>query len=94
MEKIHNNFPEAPLVIVGFSMGANIVTKFIGENSKPFSPSQSRLKNIVAAVSVCQGFDVWEGSKSIPEHPWISYILTKKMLQVVKRFGVKRIPII
>lgn len=39
------------MVLVGFSMGANIVTKYVGEK-RPDMP-----KNIMGVISVCQGYD-------------------------------------
>uniref|UniRef100_A0A2P2I268 Abhydrolase domain-containing protein 2-like n=1 Tax=Hirondellea gigas TaxID=1518452 RepID=A0A2P2I268_9CRUS len=41
--------PRSKLLLVGFSMGANIVTKYLGE----YKP---RPENILGAVSICQGY--------------------------------------
>ena len=38
------------VICMGFSMGGNIVTKYLGENRK-------RPDNIVAGISSCQGYD-------------------------------------
>ena len=46
-----NNFPNTKLVGVGFSLGGNILVKYLGEN-----PEHQR--NFVCAVSVCQGYDI------------------------------------
>ncbi|XP_069551500.1 monoacylglycerol lipase ABHD2-like [Brachyistius frenatus] len=43
-------FPQSLLVVVGFSMGANIVCKFLGEN-------QSNQDRVLCCVSVCQGYN-------------------------------------
>ena len=45
------NYPNTRMVIVGFSMGANIVTKYMGEK-RPDMP-----KNIMGGISICQGYD-------------------------------------
>ena len=37
-------------ICVGFSMGGNLVTKYLGEDRR-------RPKNIVAGISSCQGYD-------------------------------------
>ena len=42
-------YPSTKLVLVGFSMGGNIVSKYLGEH-KP------RPDNILGAVSICQGY--------------------------------------
>lgn len=45
------NYPHTRMVVVGFSMGANIVTKYLGER-RPDMP-----KNIMGGISICQGYD-------------------------------------
>ena len=40
------------MICVGFSMGANLVTKFIGEAPRP--------DRIIAGISICQGYDAKE----------------------------------
>lgn len=44
-------WPDTKLVLVGFSMGANIVTKYLGELDR------TRPRNIVGSISICQGYD-------------------------------------
>ncbi|XP_070687169.1 monoacylglycerol lipase ABHD2-like [Pempheris klunzingeri] len=46
---IKRAFPETLLVVVGFSLGGNIVCKFLGEN-------QSNQDRVLCCVSVCQGY--------------------------------------
>lgn len=45
------NYPATRMVVVGFSMGANIVVKYLGER-RPDMP-----KNIMGGISICQGYD-------------------------------------
>lgn len=42
-------YPESIFVIVGFSMGGNIVSRYLGEDI-------SRQKSIACAISMCQGY--------------------------------------
>ena len=42
--------PTSKFVAVGFSMGANIVVRFIGER-------EEWRKHFICAISVCQGYD-------------------------------------
>lgn len=42
-------FPQTLLVVVGFSLGGNVVCKFLGENS-------SNQDRVLCCVSVCQGY--------------------------------------
>ena len=50
IKDVVRRFPTTNMVCVGFSMGGNLITKYLGEpRVKP--------KNIVAGISVCQGYD-------------------------------------
>lgn len=42
--------PQAKIVCIGFSLGGNIVTKYMGELDK------EKPKNIIGGVSICQGY--------------------------------------
>ncbi|XP_071400820.1 monoacylglycerol lipase ABHD2-like [Centroberyx affinis] len=46
---IKRAFPQTMLVVVGFSLGGNIVCKFLGEN-------RSNQDRVICCVSVCQGY--------------------------------------
>ncbi|XP_034540702.1 monoacylglycerol lipase ABHD2-like [Notolabrus celidotus] len=46
---IKRAFPDTLLVVVGFSLGGNIVCKFLGEN-------QSNQERVLCCVTVCQGY--------------------------------------
>lgn len=46
---IKRAYPHTQLIVVGFSLGGNIVCKFLGENRK----NQER---VLCCVSVCQGY--------------------------------------
>jgi len=47
------------VICVGFSMGGNLVTKYLGEDNK------RRPKNIVAGISSCQGYDANQMMKNM-----------------------------
>ncbi|XP_053282532.1 monoacylglycerol lipase ABHD2 [Pleuronectes platessa] len=47
---IRRAFPQTLLVVVGFSLGGNIVCKFLGENL-------SNQEGVLCCVSVCQGYN-------------------------------------
>lgn len=49
-EQLKNEFPGCKFVGVGFSLGANILVKFLGE-------CPERQDDFVCAISVCQGYD-------------------------------------
>lgn len=46
---IRRSFPQTQLVVVGFSLGGNIVCKFLGEN-------QSNQDGVLCCISICQGY--------------------------------------
>lgn len=49
VDYIKRTFPQTLLVVVGFSLGGNIVCKFLGE-------TQSNQDRVLCCVSVCQGY--------------------------------------
>lgn len=46
--------PNSYIVCVGFSLGGNIVTKYMGEKDGKI------LKNIIGGISICQGYNAVE----------------------------------
>ncbi|PNW75574.1 hypothetical protein CHLRE_12g532200v5 [Chlamydomonas reinhardtii] len=60
LQHIHAVLPEAPLVAVGFSMGTNVLVKFVGEVGP--DPNKNPL---TGAVSVCNGYDIVEGTRHL-----------------------------
>lgn len=44
-------YPSTHIIAVGFSLGGNLVTKYLGEKNvvKP--------KNVIGGISICQGYD-------------------------------------
>jgi len=46
-----DRYPHTKIVTVGFSMGGNIVTKYLGEKPRQVP------KNIIGGISICQGYD-------------------------------------
>lgn len=51
-------YPQTKIVAIGYSLGGNLVAKYMGED-------RTRPPNIVAAVSVCQGYNAIEYVLSI-----------------------------
>lgn len=52
LEKTH---PLTTIVAVGFSLGGNIVTKYMGEQEGKKSP-----RNVIGGISICQGYNAVE----------------------------------
>ena len=49
VEEAQKQFPDSLFVAVGFSMGGNIVVRYLGEDVQ-------RQKSIVCGISLCQGY--------------------------------------
>eukprot|EP00117_Sycon_ciliatum_P007032 scpid66120/ scgid5759/ Abhydrolase domain-containing protein 2; Lung alpha/beta hydrolase 2 len=80
VKHIHRRWPDAPLVALGFSMGANIILKYLGED-----PSRQALFS--AAVSCCQSY-VFSPSLEYYEHSLLlrfySSVIARRVLGLVK----------
>ncbi|XP_052276208.1 monoacylglycerol lipase ABHD2-like isoform X2 [Dreissena polymorpha] len=51
VEHLKELFPGTKIIVVGFSMGGNIVTKYLGENL-------DHQRDILCGLSVCQGYEI------------------------------------
>lgn len=54
INSLTKRYPSTNIVAVGFSLGGNLVTKYMGE------ADVSRPKNIIGGVSICQGYNAVE----------------------------------
>ena len=43
--------PNAHIIAVGFSLGGNLITKYLGETAVP------KPNNVIGGISICQGYD-------------------------------------
>lgn len=43
--------PKTKIIVIGYSMGGNLITKYLGE------PRQNRPSNVIAGISICQPYD-------------------------------------
>eukprot|EP00118_Oscarella_pearsei_P003378 m.14072 g.14072 ORF g.14072 m.14072 type:complete len:407 (+) comp25480_c0_seq1:254-1474(+) len=82
VQSVKKEFPGCQLIAVGYSMGANIVVKYLGEEP-------SRQKEFLCAISSCQGYDItktkvllrqWEQGRR-----FYNFLITKNCLKIVKR---------
>ncbi|XP_063952750.1 monoacylglycerol lipase ABHD2-like [Lytechinus pictus] len=63
VDYIKEHFTSSKFVSIGFSMGANIVIKYMGEEP-------SRQHDFMCCISICQGYDVTLAAKVL--HEWDS----------------------
>ncbi|KAI8826648.1 Alpha/Beta hydrolase protein [Fimicolochytrium jonesii] len=85
VEHIRRKYPRAPLFAVGFSLGANVLTKLVGElgDKCPF----------LGAVSVSNPFDLLGSSRAL-HRTWLgrnlySKALTQNLIRVFKKHSSK-----
>ncbi|XP_077285760.1 abhydrolase domain-containing protein 2 [Arctopsyche grandis] len=57
LENLLEKYPNTRLVLVGFSLGGNLITKYLGEKQRNHSP------NIIGGISICQGYNAIETLK-------------------------------
>jgi len=74
---LRENHPSNKLMGVGLSMGANVMTKFLGESTK-------NQKNFIGALSICQGYNLEKGAQLMTEWKWttgmIGYVWSMSQL--------------
>lgn len=54
IENLTEKYRDTNIVAVGFSLGGNLVTKYMGENDK------NKPHNIIGGISICQGYNAEE----------------------------------
>jgi abhydrolase domain-containing protein 2 len=67
---LQENYFHSRMVLVGFSMGANIVTKYMGEKRTDMP------KNIMGGISICQGYDALGYNDNVIKYCIINVFLT------------------
>lgn len=75
--------PATRIVCIGFSLGGNIVTKYMGEQDRILAP------NIVGGISICQGYCAIEGTKWLLNwqnfRRFYLYVMTESMKAIILR---------
>nr|XP_033330169.1 abhydrolase domain-containing protein 2 isoform X2 [Megalopta genalis] len=57
LQSLIEKHPNTKIVCIGFSLGGNLVTKYLGERGS------NKLSNIIGGISICQGYNALEGTK-------------------------------
>uniref|UniRef100_A0A6M2E0Q7 Putative monoacylglycerol lipase abhd2 n=1 Tax=Xenopsylla cheopis TaxID=163159 RepID=A0A6M2E0Q7_XENCH len=74
-------FPRTKIVCVGYSLGGNIITKYLGEKSK------IKNGNIIGGISICQGYNAIEGTKWLLNwqnfRRFYLYVLTESVKTII-----------
>lgn len=54
LQNLIEQHPNTRIVCIGFSLGGNLVTKYLGERGL------NKLSNIIGGISICQGYNALE----------------------------------
>nr|CAD7257836.1 unnamed protein product [Timema shepardi] len=81
LKNILENYSNTKIVCIGFSLGGNLVTKFMGENDRSRSP------RIIGGISICQGYCAIEGTKWLLNwqnfRRFYLYVMTESMKTII-----------
>ncbi|XP_055386134.1 abhydrolase domain-containing protein 2 [Condylostylus longicornis] len=83
IENLYKKYPSSHFCLVGFSLGGNIVTKYMGEKTT------KKPHKIIGAISVCQGYNAVEGTKWLLNwqnfRRFYLYVMTENMKNIIMR---------
>jgi len=48
---LSEHYPNTKIIVIGYSMGGNLITKYLGESR------QNRPTSVIAGISICQPYD-------------------------------------
>lgn len=69
------------IICIGFSLGGNLVTKYLGERGS------NKLSNIIGGISICQGYNAIEGTKFLLNwqnfRRFYLYIMTESVKNII-----------
>lgn len=76
-------YPSTNIVAVGFSLGGNLVTKYMGEKES------NRPSNVIGGVSICQGYNAVEGTKWLLNwqnfRRFYLYVMTENVKNIIMK---------
>lgn len=80
LSHLMEQYPSTKLIAVGFSMGGNIVTKFVGERKKLH-------ESLIGAISVCQGYNALRAMDYLLQwqnfRRFYLYVMTENMKRTI-----------
>lgn len=72
---------ETQIVCIGFSLGGNLVTKYMGERGS------NKMSHIIGGISICQGYNAIEGSKFLLNwqnfRRFYLYVMTESVKNII-----------
>ncbi|XP_033207476.1 abhydrolase domain-containing protein 2 [Belonocnema kinseyi] len=83
LQSLAEKHPNTRIVCVGFSLGGNLVTKYMGERGK------DKMSSIIGGISICQGYNAIEGTKFLLNwqnfRRFYLYIMTESVKNIILR---------
>ncbi|XP_012258444.2 abhydrolase domain-containing protein 2 [Athalia rosae] len=83
LQSLIEKHPSTQIVCVGFSLGGNLVTKYMGERSS------NKLSSIIGGISICQGYNAIEGTKFLLNwqnfRRFYLYVMTESVKNIILR---------
>jgi abhydrolase domain-containing protein 2 len=80
LQHLHNQYPQSKLFLVGFSLGGNVVVRYMGVYG-----SELEASNVCGGMSVCQGYDALKAVRNVRGLPFWNFGLTAKLKKLLKR---------
>ncbi|OXU18709.1 hypothetical protein TSAR_001963, partial [Trichomalopsis sarcophagae] len=83
LKNLLEKHPSTKIVCIGFSLGGNLVTKYMGEQGT------NKLSNIIGGISICQGYNAIEGTNFLLN--WTNfrrfylYVMTESVKNIILR---------
>ncbi|XP_035732063.1 abhydrolase domain-containing protein 2-like [Vespa mandarinia] len=81
LQNLTEQHPNTRIVCIGFSLGGNLVTKYLGERGL------NKLSNIIGGISICQGYNALEGTKFLLNwqnfRRFYLYVMTESVKNII-----------
>jgi abhydrolase domain-containing protein 2 len=81
IQNLTKKYPTTRIILIGFSMGGNLITKFLGDTST------QKPANIIGGVSICQGYDANVATKCLLKwqnfRRFYLYVLTENVKSII-----------
>ncbi len=80
VKHVHDSLPDAPLCIAGFSLGANITVKYVGEEGRSGVDCP-----VVAACAVGSPFNCIETDRHMNRRSWVQQVYNTRLAANIKK---------
>ncbi|KAK1121032.1 Abhydrolase domain-containing protein 2 [Melipona bicolor] len=81
LQSLIEKHPNTKIICIGFSLGGNLVTKYLGERGS------NKLSSIIGGISICQGYNAIEGTKFLLNwqnfRRFYLYIMTESVKNII-----------